>query len=176
MTGNMDPFFYESDRIIQATPAQVWDVVSRLETWNRFYPGTVQATYLGQDVDVPRVGATVVEKYLARSGYAVLRHEILVVREPRLIEWEGRIIDAPILVENPAVAQIRAVRGRFAYLVEAVPEGTRWKRTCRFHTTDPAGMEVYQAFMQQFFPGLAESLGVYMDLVKEHIERSREGP
>jgi hypothetical protein len=176
MSGHLDPFCYESHRVIRATPARVWAVVSRLETWNRFYPGTVRATYLGQDVDVPRAGATVVEKYLARSGYAVLRHEILQVREPGLIEWEGRIIDAPVLVGNPEAAQIRAIRGRFAYLVEAVPEGVRWRRTCRFHTTDPAGEDIYVAFMREFFPGLTESLEVYMDLVREHVEQSAERP
>lgn len=174
MAEQLDVFFYESSRVIRATPERVWEVVSRLETWNRFYPGTVRAIYLGQDADVPRVGATVVEKYMARSGYAVLRHEALQVREPHLIEWEGRIIDAPVLVGNPAAEQVRAIRGRFAYLVESAPGGARWTRTCRFHTTDPAGAEVYLAFMRQFFPGLTESLEVYMDLVSEHIERFGE--
>lgn len=145
-------------------------MVSRLDTWNRFYPGTVWAVYLDRDDDVPVVGATVIEKYMARSGYAVLRHEVLQVRKLSLIEWEGRIIDAPVLVGNPAADRIRAIRGRFAYHVEPDPAGARWKRTCRFTTTDP-NHDVYLAFMREFFPGLTDSLRVYMDLVKEHIER-----
>lgn len=175
MTGYLDPFCYESERVIRATPAHVWAVVSQLETWNRFYPGTVRATYLGRDADVPISGGTVIEKYMARSGYAVIRHEILQVREPGLIEWEGRIIDAPVLVGNPAADQIRAIRGRFAYIVEAVRQGVRWRRTCRFHTIDPAGGDSYLAFMREFFPGLTQSLEVYMDLVREHVERLAEG-
>ena len=171
MAQHVDPFFYECERVIRATPEQVWEVVTRLDTWNRFYPGTVRATYLGQDVEVPRASSTIIEKYMARSGYAVLRHDVRQLREPNHIEWEGRIIDAPVLVGNPARAQIQAVRGQFAYFIDEVAEGSRWKRTCHFYTTDPAGTETYLAFMQQFFPGLLDSLQVYMDLVKEHIER-----
>jgi hypothetical protein len=160
---------------IKTTADQLYEIVTDMDTWCKFYPSTVQAAYINSKKS--KVGAKILEKYMDQ-GYAWLEHTVIEDRKENNTRYwtiNGRISGGqPFYTtkpsEWPAMSDLRTT---IEYIFEQIdPSTVRWTRRQTSYTLDksPVGLQIYEGFAGQFLSTVRIALEYYQQLVKEYVE------